>query len=261
MGTITKALKLLNYFSIHRAEIGLSEFKALSVQDKATVYRHLCELQENGFIEQDPISKNYRLGPAVLRLATVREQTFPMREAVSTIVDELSRQLGELVHVSLYEGGYMSPLYHADIQPHGTRVYFDEGELLPMHATSSGLAMLAFGGDGILNQLLKAPLVDFTGHTITSPKDIKQYVQRVRDQGYALSEEGFEKEVFSMAVPVFNQGEVSIGTIAVALPHSRLTKAVQEKILTQLKQGGRDVTNVLGGTVPEKLEGAWEDAV
>ncbi len=260
MGTISKALKLLNEFSSSRPEIGLSEFKQISNQDKATVYRHLSELQENGFVEQNTTTKNYRLGPAVLRLAAVRERTFPMRAAVSTWVDDLSRQLGELVHVSLFQGDFMSPLYHADIQIHGTRVYFDEAEMLPMHATSSGIAMLAFGPDEILQGVLAGHLEDYSDMTTTDPARLEDEVRQSRKNGYAISDQGFEKEVFSIATPIYGKELKIIGTLAVAVPISRMNKRMKKDIVKGLKEGSVNVSDALGGSIPEPLERQWNNA-
>jgi len=81
MGTISKALDLLGHFSSTRSQIGLTEFVTLTRRDKATVHRHLSELEQNGFLEQHPQTRAYRLGPALLRLAAVREAAFPMRAA------------------------------------------------------------------------------------------------------------------------------------------------------------------------------------
>jgi IclR family acetate operon transcriptional repressor len=260
MGTITKALVLLNKFSSSQPEIGLSEFKLLSNQDKATVYRHLSELEENGFLEQNPLTKNYRLGPAVLRLAAVRERTFPAREAVSTWVDALSRQLGELVHVSLFQGDAMSPLYHADIQIHGTRVHFDEAELLPLHATSSGLAMLAFGPDDLLPKVLARPLRDYSGMTITDPDALQAAVVQTRKDGFALSNQGFEKEVYSIAMPIFGKDLEMVGTLSVALPITRLNDETRKNIISGLKSGSVNVSDALGGAMPDELIKVWNNA-
>ncbi len=186
MGTITKALSLLNHFSASRSEIGLTEFRNLSGQDKATVHRHLSELTANGFLEQNPGTKGYRLGPAILRLAAVRERLFPARRLVAPLVEKLAGELGELVHVSLREGDHLSPLYHFDALIHGTRVYFDEAELLPLHATASGLAMLAFGPADLLPKLLKTKLKPSTGYTITDTELLKQAVEQVRNHGIAF---------------------------------------------------------------------------
>ena len=103
MGTITKALELLNFFSRSRPEIGLGEFVRLSGRDKATVHRHLVELEANGFLDQHPDTRAYRLGPALLRLSGVREITHPVRSVLRPIVTQMADDLGELVHVSLIQ--------------------------------------------------------------------------------------------------------------------------------------------------------------
>ena len=90
MGTITKALTLLTHFSSGRGEIGLANFVRLSGGDKATVRRHLVELEKNGFLEQHPEARGYRLGPAVLRLASVREKHLPIRSTIKPIVSQIN---------------------------------------------------------------------------------------------------------------------------------------------------------------------------
>lgn len=259
MGTITKALNLLNYFSVSRPEIGLSEFRKLCKQDKATIYRHLTELQENGFVEQDPVSKSYRMGPAVLRLANVRERTFPARRAVAPIVTEMSSEIGELVHMSLLQGEMLSPLFYADVKIHGTRVYFDEAEMLPLHATSSGYTMLAFADGDLAEQYLAKPLKKFTTKTVVDPRTLRSIIEHTRQTGFGECDQGFEDEVYSLAVPVFDRNIRAIGTVAVALPISRVSDEMLDRIRRTLREGCQQVSNAIGGEVLPELERIWAD--
>lgn len=260
MGTITKALNLLNHFCPGRAEIGLTEFRTLSGQDKATVHRHLIELAANGFLEQNPVTRGYRLGPAILRLAAVRERLFPARTIVAPIVERLASELGELVHVSLREGLHLSPLIHHDALIHGTRVYFDEAELLPLHATASGHAMLAFGPEHLLPDTLKEDLVATTAHTITDPVRLTEIVDDVRVCGIAFVDQGFETDVSSFAAPLFGDQPEAIGTIAVAVPTLRMTDDMKRRIRAALPGTAAEVTDKLGGVVPAHLKRIWADA-
>ncbi len=260
MGTITKALNLLNFFSPGRAEIGLTEFRTLSGQDKATVHRHLIELAANGFLEQNPETRGYRLGPAILRLAAVRERLFPARSIVAPLVEALASELGELVHVSLREGTHMSPLFHHDALIHGTRVYFDEAELLPLHATASGLAMLAFGPEHLLPEVLKSSLSASTEFTITDPGTLEEVVAGVREDGIAFVDQGFEAHVSSFAAPLFADQPEAVGTIAVAAPTMRMTDDLKRKIKSALPRTAHVVTEQLGGVVPVDLRRIWSDA-
>jgi len=260
MGTITKALTLLNHFTDAMPEITLAQFKRLSEQDKATVYRHLSELEENGFLEQNPATKGYRLGPAVLKLSAIRERTFPIRSVVSKWIDELSGELAELVHVSLLQGDVMCPIYHANLHTHGTTVQFDEAETLPLHATSSGITMLAFGPAELMESILNSPLEAHTPHTVVERKSLIELVKLTKQRGYSYGNQGFEIDVHSVAVPIFNVNMAAIGTIAVALPTSRMNETMEERIITSLMNTSMNVSRALGGSIPSELKQLWNKA-
>jgi len=62
----------------------------MAKRDKATTYRHLQALEETGLIEQNPMTKRYRLGPAILQLAQTREATVPRKLGVQVPLFELA---------------------------------------------------------------------------------------------------------------------------------------------------------------------------
>ena len=126
MGTVTKALSLLAFFNHERAEIGLSEFTRLSGMNKATVYRMLTELLNQGFVEQTGHDRAYRLGPEVLRLAALREAAVPMLTVSRGILDQVSDQTGETAHVSLRQGDRLTSLAYVYSPRHATKVTMDD---------------------------------------------------------------------------------------------------------------------------------------
>ena len=50
MGTVSKALELLDLFTRGRPQIGLSELARLSQVNKATCFRLMSELQNHGLV-------------------------------------------------------------------------------------------------------------------------------------------------------------------------------------------------------------------
>lgn len=253
MGTITKALTLLNHFSSDQAEIGLANFVRLTGGDKATVRRHLVELEANGFLEQNPLSRKYRLGPAILRLSAVRERSFPLRSVVGPIVDQMAETLGELVHAALLQGDMMSTVYSADPKNYGTRVIFDESELLPMHATASGLAILAFGPEDAIDYVIAQDRQSYAPNTVIAKSDLLHLVRQTRTQGYSFSDQYFTSDIQSYGMPFFGMDGVAIGTIAVPVPKARMTDALRVKIILQLREGCTAVTRSLGGHMPPEV--------
>lgn len=255
MGTISKALDLLNLFGPYRPEIGLGDFVRLSKRDKATVHRYLTELAENGFLEQNPESRAYRLGPAVLRLSALRETLFPMRKLVQPVVIELSEAVGELAHASLLQNDRMSPLVHADPLRHGVQVHFDITEMLPLHATSSGIAALAFSPNAVIEKVLSGPLARHTGQTVATPNELKVLIERVRAQGLCTLTDAYEDGVSSVGAPLFGDGRRVIGALAVAVPTTRATSDKLRDIASELRSFARRATIALGGEVPHSFAG------
>jgi len=251
MGTISKALDLLNLFASDRAEIGLAEFVRLAGRDKATVHRHLTELAENGFLEQDPDSRAYRLGPAVLRLSALRETLFPMRKLLQPIVLDLSQKIGELAHASLLQSDAMSPLVHADPLLHGVQVHFDIAEMLPLHATSSGLVALAFSSDTFQKKFLSGPLEKHTENTICDPDTLRQKIENIRKYGLCNLAAAFDEEVTSVGAPVFGAGSHIVGALAVAMPSIRATPDALKTIGQTVLHQAELASTAVGGTFPK----------
>ena len=144
MGTVSKALSLLNYFSRQRPEIGLSDLARMSGMNKATVYRHMSEMAAQGIVEQTQTGKSYRLGAEVLRLAALREAAVPLLEVARAQLKHLSDETGETAHLSIIQGLKLNALAHHYSTRHGTRVTMEDAEVLSFHGTASGLSILAF---------------------------------------------------------------------------------------------------------------------
>lgn len=92
MGTVSKALKILKYFPGSATGIGLSEISRLTGQNKATTYRHLCELESNSFVEQDPDTKSYRIGSAISDLARLTDPETSVFQMLAQILQAVSEE-------------------------------------------------------------------------------------------------------------------------------------------------------------------------
>ena len=258
MATVHNALGLLNLFSLKQTEIGLTQFKNLSGFDKGTTNRYLKSLKSLGFLEQNPETKAYRLGPAIVRLALIREQTFPISKIAEIHIADLAEKTGELAHASLSTEEGMSSLCHFDGGISGARVGFDPAEILPMHATSSGIAMLAFGRPELLESLSRKKFEKFTEKTQTNKKAIQEIVHETQACGYSHMSQSYEAEVASIALPFFDSSGHAIGTIAVATPRFRMTDEFKLKILSNAIDTSRIITSELGAHVPEQIDQKWD---
>lgn len=255
MSSAAKTLELLSYFSIARPEIGLSQLGKLAQRDKATTYRHLQALEETGFVEQNPMTKGYRLGPAVLQLAQTREQTVPRSMGAQSALAALADATGETSHVSVLSGQTVYALASCESPRHSTRAIVDI-QTFPLHATASGLCAVAFGPDALMEVAL-TNMETFTKTTIATKDALRNAIQTVRQTGFAWSFGGLEDDVQGIATPLYDQTGSYAGAVSVASVATRFTDSLQAKIQHHLVNASRQITQNWGGALPSGLETSW----
>lgn len=251
MGTALNALKMLNYFSNARPEIGLSQFARLSGLNKATALRHLRALEEYGLIEQNPMTKSYAVGPAALRLAALRQIARPGIESARQRMQAAMQDVGESLHLSLLERDSLQTALVVETTRHSVRVSLDPSEVLPINATASGLCMLSFGPPFLLDRLGQEEQTRYTDTTLTDPIDIKERVATIGQTGWANSHGSYESGVYGYAAPIFGIDQVALGTIAIAVPEGRAGNERLPEILTALHALSTDLTASFGGQLPD----------
>lgn len=246
MSTVVKALSLLDHFDVATPELGLVEMTRLANLDKATTRRLLLALSSMGFVEQDPVTRRYRLGAALVRFARIREAAFPLIEIARPIVEALSQATGETVHVSEIAGDVLSSVFVCE-SSHANRVSVDVGQRLPFNCTASGLAFLSAAPEAFRAAVMKGPLKRVTPKSITSAGDLKQHIEETRRQGFAFSDQGFEDGVVSVAAPIVGPGGVAVGAISITGPATRTDKATVRSRGAQVQEAAARISAALGG--------------
>ena len=203
-------------------------------------------------------AREYRLGPAVLRLAALRETAVPTRDAAMPVLQALARATGETAHLSLREGDKLVTLAFAYSPAHATKVMMEDADILPWHATSSGLAVLAFLPEAECQALLARPLPRFTQATQTDPTQLRLRLDEVRAKGCAETLGTFQSDAQSLAVPLFAPGDQAVGALGVAVPISRMTPDLQVTIRREVTAAAADIITLWGGQVPPAIAALWQ---
>ncbi len=240
MGTVGKALDLLDLFTRAEPQHGLSDLARASGLNKATCHRLLTELESRGLLEQTGSAREYRLGPAVLRLSALREAAVPTREAAMPTLRRLAETTGETAHLSHLVAGRLQTLAFAYASRGGVKVMMEDADILPFHLTASGAAVLTYSADP---ETLIAAAPD--------PYTLRTRIAATRQNGYAETLSTFEKDVHSLAVPLFDATGTCTGALAVAAAAPRMTPALHAIITTALAAAGAEITHLWGGQPPD----------
>lgn len=259
MSSTKKTLALLSYFTANRPEIGLSQLCRIAGRDKATTYRHLQTLEDAGFVEQNPATKHYRLGPVVLQLAQTRELTVPRKTGVEAPLAKLAQMTGETSHATVLSGTTVYALASCESPQHGTRAIVDL-TTFPLHATASGLCALAFGPQTLCD-IAAQNIERFTDATVTSASDLTGYIADIRATGFGRANRTYETEIQGHAAPVFDHSGLFAGAVAVASVAARFDAALERTIHENLVIASREITHNWGGKIPPHIEAIWAETL
>lgn len=253
MSTVAKAISLLEMLGRSEPELALADLARHAGFDKATTRRLLLSLMEHGLVEQDEGTRRYRLGAGLGRLALMREAQFPFLRTAAPLVEALATETGETVHLSEYSRRGLITV-HVVESAKANRVSVALGEFLPMHATASGIAFLAFTEDRVRQAILAGPLPAFTPFTVSSAAALAEQVAATRARGHSIGSQGFEEGVQSVAAPILGADGFAIGTIAIAAPQVRVLEGDIERYGASVADAARSIGERLVGrrSLPER---------
>ena len=246
MKTVDKAMTVLAQFSVDNPEHGLSELARLSGLDKAATHRLLAALSTHGFVEQRADTRKYRLGYGFLHLARIREATVPLAKAAQEVSDALSEQCNETVHVSVPATLGMSTIAFRMPQ-RGNVINIVPTQVLPFHATSAGLAFMAFSSQETQQRLLELKRQRTTPFTAMSKTDVQKRMNDAVSHGFSRTRNDFEEGVASIAKPFYLDQVDPAGTISIAVPESRMTTDRRTELLPWLTEAISQLEQALTG--------------
>lgn len=249
MKTIDKAMILLGLFTTETPEFRLADIARTAGMDKVTALRVLNSLVIGGLLEQHPETKKYRLGTAILRLARIRETAFPMISVLQPILDALAETTGESAHAALPSEAGLTTV--ALCEPNrSTRVWIDPTQVLPYHATASGVIFLAHMPEAEAQALLqRLPAKRYTEETLSAAA-LTDRISEARHKGYARSLGWLEVDTASFAAPVFDWHGKVITTVAVACVRARVNEETEPGLIAAVLKAAATATRAFGGKAP-----------
>ena len=247
--SVDNALRLLLMFR-DRGEIRLSEAREALGVAQSTAHRLMAMLAYHDFVRQDPFSRAYRAGPALIDVGLSVVRGMDIRSIARPFLEELMQQVGETVHLATLEGAGARFLDAVESE-HTLRVAGGTGRVLPAHAVSAGKAMLAALPDDEIDRLYPSdPLPAQTDRTITTREQLKAELQRVRRRGFASNAGESEDGVSSTGVAVLNANGRPVAAVSVAAPLSRMPASMARQVAEPLTETVR----LIGIAAPPPLK-------
>lgn len=222
VGTIERALAVLDLIaSSSQEDMGVTEVSKDLGLSKAVIHRVLTTLVARDYLQVDPSTRRYRLGPMALVLGSAYLDRLDLRALALPLMHELSERTGETVTFSLRNGS--SRMYVDQVTPdREIKMSVAIGRSYPLHAGSSSKSFLAFLPEDEQERYLQnRDLARLTDTTIIDPERLRDELATIRERGYAVSLEERQAGAGSVAAPIRDRSGRPIAAISVCGPVER----------------------------------------
>ena len=243
--SVERAANILKALGGGSRRLGVSELSDQLGLAKGTVHGLLRTLEAHGLVEQDPETDKYQLGATLLRLGNSYLDTSELRSRALRWSERLAENTGESVRVGVPHGHGVLVVHHV-FRPDNSLQILEVGAVLPLHASASGKAILAFD-QALEDEVLAGDLARLTGRTVTGPAALRTQLGKVRDRGYALEREEAVIGDAGIAAPIFDRRGDAVGTIGLSGPVERLgLRTNQTALIAADTDAARGVSRKLG---------------
>ena len=145
--SLERGLAILSSFHANRSLIGVSELSRGLDLSRSTAHRYVTTLAKLGYLQQDPESKRYRLGPKVLDLGFSALNSMDLLEISAPYLRQLSDETQHTVNLAILDGTDVVYIERCRTTRPGQQdidLNLHVGARLPAYCTAMGKAILAF---------------------------------------------------------------------------------------------------------------------
>lgn len=212
---IDRVVRVLETFDTERTLQSVSEIGRRAELPSSTAHRIVEDLVRTGVLERND-EGHVRLGMRLWELALRGSAALRLRQAALPHMERIQGALREHTQLAVLEREealFLERLSHPEAVSNITRV----AGRLPLHASSSGIVLLAHADPALQDAILSRPLRAIGPDTITDPDRLRQVLAEARRTGFVVARGSIEAVSTGVAVPI-RDGDQVVAALSMVIP-------------------------------------------
>ncbi|MBP1042132.1 IclR family transcriptional regulator [Vagococcus sp. BWB3-3] len=235
-GTVlVRASKIMDFLAESTATECLKDIASATGMTTSTTLKILDTLLMIGYVTRDKGSKEYSLGPSLVRYANKYINDSVLVKVATPLLEELHELVDETIHLGIYSGNEV--MYLNKLEPKKQSIYMTSkvGSTRPLYSSAMGKAILAtFTEKELVDYLAKTELVPFTANTMTNTMALRADIDKVKGLGVAFDDEEMEQDCFCIGATIRLEDN-QYGAFSVSMPKFRVTEAKKAELIQLIK--------------------------
>lgn len=238
LGSVKSAMRVLDLFEYLRRWNAAQTHTQIAARlgiPKSSLTQLLKTLVHRGYLEYDPASKGYFLGPAVVALGRRSAETRDLVSVAEAVLADAARATSETCALNLLKGDVSEVMATAS-GSHRLHYTMRIGDVAPLYATSGGKALLAHLPEEMRRDYLaRVTFEKITPNTIDTVPALEAELAEIAQTGIAFVVEEFTPGIVGMARPILSRSGFPLAAVNIALPVARYDAALKRRCLNALE--------------------------
>lgn len=252
LGSVSKALDVLEVFSYEQPEMALGEIAAKLQMGKSTVHKVLQTLLVRGFVAQDASTRRYRLGLRNWHLGNLAIGSIDLRAVAAPYLKHLAALTGEQLTLWVIENGWAVCVDRVESR-HSVRNYTRMGTVERPEDFASGRCLLAFSAQSEIESAIER-VSRKCGSSAAGA--LGSRLDEIRGRGYETNPGDIWEEIRAIAAPLFDHSKLA-GSVSVSGPKGRFDEGAIEAMVPELLETTAKVSAQLGHLRGIDTERPW----
>ncbi|MDZ7914892.1 MAG: IclR family transcriptional regulator [Rhodococcus sp. (in: high G+C Gram-positive bacteria)] len=233
-----RVVRVVEAFGLDDRTLTVTDIARRSGLHVATASRLIEELVRSGWLERE--DRRVRVGVRLWEVVSRASPTVGLREAAMPFMEDLHAVIGHHTQLGVMDGGEV--LFVERLTAPGAAVNFTRiAGRLPLHASSSGLVLLAHSSREDQERVIGEPLQLFTDRTLSTGRALREELAEVRKNGYAFCAGHIHPSTTGIAVPVRTSAQSVVAALSVVVPNDVAARA----LIPALQAAGRGISRAL----------------
>lgn len=233
--SLSRAMQLLSAFDVNSVFLTVSQLSERTNLPLSTTHRLINDLVEHGLLERRE-NKSYRLGLRLWELASKTPGAVGLREIARPHLNAVHARIRQHTQLAVLDGREAVFLERLSY-PQAVVNYTLIGGRLPLHASSSGLVLLAHAPAHFQESFLQSELYSYTANTVHSGAELRRMLGKVRTDGYVIGDGYIHESARGIAVPIRGVGDEVIAALGVVVPNDQTPTLPTARLLQAISRG------------------------
>jgi DNA-binding IclR family transcriptional regulator len=238
----SNVLDLLEFFATHRRPASLAEIAKHFEWPRSSTFNLLGTLAGRGYLYEPKARGGYYPTPLWSTMVQQIENADPIPQQLHGLLETLVRETGETAVLAAASGA--CALFVDSVEaPHAIRYTAQPGQLIPLHVTATGRALLSQMAPADRASILRrATFERYTPTTLMSVAAVEKEIKKSLERGWFEGNAEFTTDLGGVAVPL-------------KMPHRQFAVLVAGPMF-RVKARSAELANIMTREITRHLAGS-----